>query len=339
MIDLRSDTVTRPTAAMRQAMAEAEVGDDVYGEDPTVNQLQQQAAEMMGKEEALFVASGTMANSIAIGAHVPAGEEALMDRDAHSMCFELGGAARLWGVLTRQFHSTRGVPDLDDVAASIHTRTLHSPGTALIILENTHNRAGGAVIPLSAHRSVQALAREHGVKVHIDGARIFNAAVASGVSARDYAVCADSVSFCLSKGLGCPAGSLLCGSREFIEHARRLRKLLGGGMRQAGVLAACGLIALESMIGRLAEDHAKARRLAEGIRDIPGVRVDLATVQTNMVYVHTQAPAAQVRANLQEEGVLCNATAEHSLRFVTHMDVSSSDMDTAAEALRKSAAV
>ena len=253
-VDLRSDTVTKPTPEMRRSMAEAEVGDDVLGDDPTVIRLEKKAAQKLGKEAALFVPSGSMGNNIAINVHTNPGDEVLLDWDAHSLCYEVGGPAALSGVQTRQFRSRNGIPDVNDVESAIRTRSLHSPGTSLLVLENTHNRAGGAFIPLSIHRELFELTRKRGINLHLDGARLFNAAVATGIPASEYAAHADSVSFCLSKGLGCPVGSLLCGTREFVEKARRVRKLFGGGMRQAGVLAAAGIVALDSMIDRLAEE-------------------------------------------------------------------------------------
>lgn len=333
-VDLRSDTVTKPTPEMRRAMADAEVGDDVFGDDPTVLQLEDMAATRMGKEAALFMPSGTMANNVAIKVWTSPGDEVLMDRDAHSLCFEVGAPGAISGVVTREFHSVRGVPDLDDVQACMHTENLHSPGTALIVLENTHNRAGGAVIPLECIREVREIATERGAQVHIDGARIFNASVASGVPVDEYASAADSICFCLSKGLGCPVGSLLCGTREFVEGARRMRKRLGGGMRQVGVLAACGIVALNTMVDRLAEDHARARHLADGLCGLPGIEVDADHVETNMVYFDTSAPAHELCAALEGLSVRCNPTASHRVRWVTHKDIDDEDAERALEAMR-----
>jgi len=336
-IDLRSDTVTRPTASMREAMARAEVGDDVLGDDPTVRRLEETAARRLGKEAALFTPSGTMANAIAIRAHTQPGDVALMDRWSHSMTYEVGAPAALFGVLTRTFRSDRGVPDAADIEEQLTEETLHTPRTALLVIENTHNRAGGAVIPLEMHRRLYTMARERHVRVHLDGARLFNAAVASGVPASDYAAQTDSVCFCLSKGLGCPVGSLLCGSAEFIERARRVRKQLGGGMRQAGVLAACGLVALETMVDRLADDHRRARSLAHTLAGLPGVTVDLEAVQTNMVYFSTAGPAASWVERLARDGVLCLATGARTIRLVTHADIDDEDVQAAAAALRAAA--
>jgi threonine aldolase len=329
VIDLRSDTVTRPTAAMRAAMAEAEVGDDVYEDDPTINALQKRAALLMGKEAGLFVPSGTMGNALALMTHTRPGDEVLMDSDAHSMLYELGLPATLAHVLTRQFRSRAGVPDVEEIAGYIHPANLHAPGTSLIILENTHNRAGGTVIPLEVHKAVQALAKAHGLAVHLDGARLFNAAIATGIPAAEFAACTDSVTFCLSKGLGCPVGSVLCGTHTFIDRARRFRKMLGGGMRQAGILAAAGVYALENHIERLAEDHRHARRLAAGIADAPGITLETRDIPTNMVYFRTQVPAAQVADALAAHDVLCGVTGPNRIRLVTHLDIDAEDIDRA----------
>jgi threonine aldolase len=337
-VDLRADTVTRPSAQMRRAMAEAELGDDVLGDDPTVQRLQRVAAERMGTEAALFVPSGTMSNSIAIRVHTRPGDEILLDWDAHSMRYEVGAPAVLSGVVTRTFRSDLGVPDVDQIADEMHPASLHAPGTSLLVLENTHNVAGGTVVPLEVHRDLYRLARERGVRVHIDGARIFNAATAAGVPASQFAACADSITFCLSKGLGCPVGSVLCGTRDFIGQALRVRKQLGGGMRQSGLLAACGLVALDTMIERLAEDHVNASRLALGISSLPGIIVDMRSVQTNMVYALTRVPAAELAARLAEARVLCLALAPHRVRLVTHVDVDADDIDRALAAFREATA-
>ena len=334
IVDLRSDTTTRPTPEMRRAIAEAVVGDDVFDDDPTVHRLQEMAAATMGKEAGLLVPSGTMSNAVALKTHTKPGDEVLMDAEAHSLIYEVGMPATLAQVLTRQFHSRNAVPDVDEIAHWIHPETLHAPGTSLIVLENTHNRAGGAIVPLEVHRQIWLLAQERGVRVHLDGARLFNAAVATGIPAAEYAACADSVTFCLSKGLGCPVGSVLCGSREFIGRARRMRKMLGGGMRQAGVLAAAGVYALEHHIERLAEDHRRARRLAQGIVEVPGVTLDTSEPQTNMVYITTQAPAQTFAEHLKtEHRVLSVITGAHRLRLVTHLDIEDADIERAIAAL------
>ena len=335
VIDMRSDTVTRPTAAMRAEMAAAEVGDDVYEDDPTVNALQKQAAALMGKEAGLFVPSGTMGNALALMTHTRPGDEVLMDSEAHSMLYEVGLPATLAHVMTRQFRSAGGVPDVDEIAGYIHTANLHAPGTSLIVLENTHNRAGGAVIPLGVHRAVQALAQAHGIAVHLDGARLFNAAIAAGIPAAEFAACTDSVTFCLSKGLGCPVGSVLCGTHAFIERARRFRKMLGGGMRQAGILAAAGVYALDNHVERLAEDHLHARQLAAGLADAPGITLETRQPPTNMVYFRTQLPAAQVADALAARDVLCGVTGPNRIRLVTHLDIDAEDIDRAIAILHR----
>jgi threonine aldolase len=333
-VDLRSDTVTRPTPEMRRAMAEAVVGDDVYEDDPTVNRLQAEAASLMGKEAGLLVPSGTMSNAIAIKAHTNPGDEILLDTEAHSMLFEVGLPATIAYVLTRQFRSVRGVPDIDEIESSIHRRSLHGAGTTLLVLENTHNRAGGYAIPLETHRQLRQLADEYGLRIHLDGARLFNAVMATGVSPAAYAACADTVTFCLSKGLGCPVGSVLCGSAEFIYRARRIRKMLGGGMRQAGILAAAGIYALEHHIARLADDHIRARRLAQDLAHAPGIRLDTSDVPTNMVYFATQAPASAFRERLAaQHRVLCGVTAPHRIRLVTHLDIDDEDIVRATAAI------
>ncbi len=337
VIDLRSDTVTRPTAAMRAAMAEAEVGDDVYEDDPTVNALQDQAALLMGKEAGLFVPSGTMGNALALMTHTRPGDEVLMDSDAHSMLYELGLPATLAHVLTRQFRSKAGIPDVEEIAGYIHGSSLHAPGTSLIILENTHNRAGGTVIPLEVHKAVQALAKAHGLAVHLDGARLFNAAIATGIPAAAFAACTDSVTFCLSKGLGCPVGSVLCGTHTFIDRARRFRKMLGGGMRQVGILAAAGIYALENNIERLAEDHLHARRLATGLADAPGIALETREPPTNMVYFRTLLPAAHVADALAARDVLCGVTGPNRIRLVTHLDIDAEDIDRTVAILNQTA--
>ncbi len=322
LIDLRSDTVTRPGIAMRQAMAAAEVGDDVYDDDSTTLELQSRAARMLGKEAALFVPSGTMANSIAIKVQTQPGDEILLDGNAHSMYYELGLPAVISAVLTRQFASESGIPDVDSIKNNIHTENLHTPGTSLIVLENTHNRAGGAIIPVTVLRSIKSLAEDRHLHVHLDGARLFNASVATGVPPSDIASCADTVTFCLSKGLGCPVGSVLCGSAEFIAKAKRIRKMLGGGMRQTGILAAAGMYALEHNINRLADDHRRARELYAGLTDVTGVSLDRDEPQTNMVYFNTHTSADEVCDRLRDDySLLCSAMGSHRIRLVTHLDI------------------
>jgi threonine aldolase len=330
VIDLRSDTVTRPSAAMREAMARAEVGDDVYGEDPTVNRLQERVAALLGKEAGLFVPSGTMANQIAIGVLARAGEEVICDQGAHIVNFEGGAMAALWGVQPRTLVCERGILDVAQVAAAIRPANDHLPRTRVIEIENTHNRGGGAVYPLARVEALAALARERDLHVYLDGARLANAAVASDIPMDRLAAGATLASICLSKGLGAPAGSVLCGSRAAMAEARRLRKRLGGGMRQAGVLAAAGLFALEHNFARLAEDHANAQRLARGLLGIPGVRL-LHPQDTNLVFAAFDGrDLSALVTSLRERGVLCNPEgAPGVLRFVTHLDVSAAQIDDA----------
>ena len=338
MIDLRSDTVTQPTPAMREAMYRAEVGDDVYGEDPTTNRLQAMAAARMGKEAALFVVSGTMANLVALLTHCGRGDEVILGDRSHTFLFEAGGSASLGGI---HHWAVPNQPDgtlrLEDVAAAVRLDDPHAPRTRLVCLENTHNRCGGAVLSVEYTDAACALAHSHGLRVHIDGARIFNAAVALGIPARDLVRDADSVAFCLSKGLSAPVGSLLCGSAAFIREARRWRKAVGGGMRQCGVIAAAGVVALEEMVDRLAEDHANARRLAEGIAAVPGLEIDPGKVQTDIVILSVdpeRATASQLVEALRARGVQMGATGPSQIRAVTHYGIGAADVDAAIAAVR-----
>jgi threonine aldolase len=333
-IDLRSDTVTRPDEAMREAMARAEVGDDVYGEDPSVNRLQERSAALLGKEAALFVPSGTMANQVAIRAHTEPGDALIAGHSAHSYLYESGGAAALSGVQP-VIVGEDGFFDADELRAAIFPADDHFPRTRLVCLENTHNRSGGRVFPLDAQQRIAALARESGLRLHLDGARLFNAAVASGCDPAELAAPHDSVSFCLSKGLGAPVGSLLAGSREFIARAHRFRKMFGGGMRQAGILAAAGLHALDHGIKRLADDHANARRLAEGLATL-GFRVS-PPPETNMVMFTVEDTAGFLRET-RARGVWINPMAEGQFRAVTHLDVSEADVDAALERIGEACA-
>ncbi len=322
-IDLRSDTVTKPTPEMREAMAQAEVGDDVYGDDPTVNRLQDMAAELMGKEAALFVPSGTMGNLAALLSHCQRGDEVIIGQLNHSFLYEAGGMSVLGGIHSYQL---RNQPDgsllPEDVEAAIRPDDPHDPITRLVCLENTHNRCGGTVQTPEYTRAISKLAHDHELKVHLDGARIFNAAAALGVPARELAAPVDSVTFCLSKGLCAPVGSVLCGSSEFIYKARRARKLLGGGMRQAGVLAAAGIVALEKMTLRLGEDHLRARRLTDGLRRNDCVVLDEGTPATNMVFFnlapHAKGSAADAAERLKKQGILVSPTGDRRFRLVTH---------------------
>lgn len=334
-VDLRSDTVTRPSKEMFDAMLCAPLGDDVLGDDPTVIRLEQMAAQRVGKEAALFVPSGTMGNQVALAAHCHPGDAIIVEEQAHILFYEVGAPALLAGVVTWTIPSVRGVMDPDYVEARINKPNLHTPGTALICVENTHNRGGGSIVPLDAMRAYRAVADRHGIKVHLDGARVFNAAVALGVDVREITDQVDSVSFCLSKGLRSPIGSLLCGSSEFIDRARIWRKRLGGGMRQAGILAACGIVSLTRNVDRLAEDHRRAKRTGEALSQMPGISVDLEGVQTNMVLVTTEKPAQEWQAKLGELGVLCFPVAANRLRLVFHADVDDAQTDRAIAAFKK----
>ena len=326
-LDFRSDTVTRPSQKMRQAMAAAEVGDDVYREDPTVNRLEGLAAEMLGFERAVYMPSGTMTNQVALLTHTKRGQEVIVTEKAHIYEYEPGAMANLAGLSPRFVPAPYGVPNPEDIRYAIHDSPHQAP-TGLIALENTHNTAGGTVVPLEVQQEVQRVAREAGLPVHLDGARIFNAAIALGVEGRDVAAGFDTVSVCLSKGLGAPVGSLLLVPAELEAEVRRYRKMLGGGMRQAGVLAAAGIIALQEGPQALARDHDMARELAEGLVKL-GLDVDLKSVQTNMVFANV-ANAKQFAAKLAEVGVLINALGPARVRFVTHRDLPD---EAAAEAL------
>lgn len=339
-VDLRSDTVTMPTPAMRQAIFDAQLGDDVYGEDPTVTRLERLAAERLGKEAGLFVPSGTMANLVCLLSHCRRGDEAIMGHLAHTFLFEAGGSAAVGGIHP---HTVTNQPDgtlaLGDVEAAIRAAgNAHYPRTALICLENSHNRCGGAVLTAEYMAEIRRLADKHGLDVHLDGARIFNAAVALGLDVSLLAHDADSVGFCLSKGLSAPVGSVVCGSGEFVSEARRQRKLLGGGMRQAGVLAAAGIVAMEQMVDRLAEDHANARHLAEGLAQVPLIELDLARVQTNIVIFDLvpvgPSPSDLVR-DLTARGVRIGAIGGHRFRAVTHYGVESEDIEYTISAFRQ----
>ena len=323
IIDLRSDTVTRPTPEMRAAMAAAEVGDDVYGEDPTVNLLERRAAEVFGREAALFVPTGTMGNQIAIRLHTQPCQEVIAESRAHILDWEMATTAVFSGCLVRAVPTANGILSWDEVRPLIKPVSPHSAPTGLVELENTHNMAGGQVYSHSAVREICEGAHKHGVPVHMDGARVFNAAVALGLPVHEIVAPVDTVMFCLSKGLGAPAGSMLAGPAEVIARGRLYRKRLGGGMRQAGVLAAAGLIALEEMPKRLHEDHANARFLAEGLTQIPGVRIDPQEVATNIVIFDVSASplgAGEISKRLKERGVLLNAINPRQMRAVTHYD-------------------
>jgi threonine aldolase len=330
-IDLRSDTVTMPTPQMRRAMAEAPLGDDVFGDDPMVNQLEEIAAERLGKEASVFVPSGTMGNVLGVAVNTRPGEEMIADADAHVFLYEGAGAATISGVQIRPVSTAAGVMTPAQIEAAIRPRDdFHQPITAAVTFEDTHNRHGGVVWPLEDLRAASEAARASGLRVHLDGARIFNASVASGIDVAAIAAWGDTVTFCLSKGLGCPAGSVFCGSADAVEQARRWRKRLGGGMRQAGVLAATGLIALESMVDRLAEDHANARTLAEALAELPGVRCDLARVQTNLVYFDLERmTSSDFEERCRRRGLLADAAGTHRVRLVTHYGITAGDIQAA----------
>jgi threonine aldolase len=342
MIDLRSDTVTLPTPAMREAIARAELGDDVYGEDPTVNRLQEMAANLTGKQAALLVASGTMANLIALMVHCPRGRKAIIGSKAHSYIYEAGGGSALGGiVMTPVANLETGAMDLGELERELATSPdAHFAQPALLALENTHNNCGGVAVPASHMADAAAMARRHGVAVHLDGARIFNAAIALETDAASLAGYADSVSFCLSKGLACPVGSLLCGSREFIEQAHRMRKLLGGGMRQAGIIAAAGVVALGTMVERLADDHLNARALAEGLGLVAGINVPRVPRRTNMVFFEVEGDettAQKFQTQLKERDVLVGHRGANSFRAVTHYGIDRAAIDRAVSAAAEAA--
>ncbi len=336
-IDLRSDTVTLPTPSMREAIYRAELGDDVFGEDPTTNRLEKMAAERMGKEAALLVASGTMGNLVCTLTHCARGEEVILGDRSHTFLYEAGGMATLGGIHP---HTISNQPDgtmrLEDIEGAIRGDNVHFPRTRLISLENTHNRCSGSALSPEYIDSVAALAKEHGLSVHLDGARIFNAAVALGVDVKELTANVDSLSFCLSKSLSAPVGSVVCGSSDFIAEARRARKVLGGGMRQAGVIAAAGIKALEEMVDRLAKDHENAQRLAEGIASISGLSIELTKVQTNIIYFELDEDRMspnELVTELNKKEVKLLAVGPNRLRAVTHYGISAGDIDLTIKAL------
>ena len=340
-VDLRSDTVTKPTAAMRQAMAAAEVGDDVFGEDPTVNALEERAAQVAGKEAALFVPSGTMGNQVAIAVHTSPGQELICEEHSHVMLYEMGMLARLSGCLARSVPTADGLLGWEDIAPRVRGSSNHFRGTGLIEIENTHNYAGGRVYPLSSLDTVYTNAAAAGIPVHMDGARVFHAAAALGVPVDRIGAAADSLTFCLSKGLGAPVGSLLTGSRDFIREARLARKALGGGMRQAGVLAAAGIEALRRSPANIPAAHADAAFLAESLAAIPGVAINPATVETNIVFFDISATGlsnAEFLGSLREDGVLALGLGPGRIRMVTHQDVDRAGCESAVAAIERACA-
>jgi threonine aldolase len=332
MIDLRSDTVTQPTLEMRQAMANAKVGDDVYRDDPTVNELEEFAAELIGKEAGLFVPSGTMANLIAVLAHCQRGDEAVMGNLGHTFLHEVGGISALGGVFVSIIPNQKdGTLSLEDIRSAYRDEDIHHPESRLVIIENTQNACGGIPLSVEYMRSAGALAHGLGIKMHVDGARIFNAAVALGITADKLAESADSIMFCLSKGLCAPVGSVLCGSAEFISRSRKIRKQLGGGMRQAGVLAAAGLVSLRTMVNRLEEDHVRARKIAEGLKDIPAIHFHKGFPQTNMVFIQMSQDSHIKPADLCKyfagKGILFSDSGPDQFRLVTHYWINEADID------------
>ncbi len=338
IIDLRSDTVTKPTEDMRKAMYSANVGDDVFGEDPTVNEIQKRCAEITGKESALFVPSGTMANCIAAYVATKEGDEVIVEEKSHIYNMEGAHLSLISRVLPRPLPSNKGEIDTNLIKKNIRKRGLHVPGTSLVCIENTHNFWGGKVISSEYVREVYELAKNYGLKLHIDGARIFNASIAHKKPVIEWTKYCDTVMFCFSKGLSCPVGSVLCGDKDTIDEAKRARKFLGGGMRQAGVLAACGLVALDKMIERLEEDHEKAKRLAQGILELPGIKIDPCDVETNIIifkFFHPKLSVQEFLNKLKENNILALVISPSEVRMVTHKDVNFEDIEKTVEVCKK----
>lgn len=336
IIDLRSDTVTKPSPEMRRAMAEAEVGDDVWGDDPTVNKLQEKVADLLGKEAALFTPSGTMANLIAILTHTQPGDEVIVERESHTFNYEVGGAGALAGVQLNTIPGDRGILSPEHIKNAIREPNVHIPRTRLICLENTHNRGSGAIYPMDKIQAIRRVALEKNISMHLDGARLFNACVATGINAKEYAQNFDSLMFCFSKGLGAPVGSIMAGSREFIQRAHRFRKMLGGGMRQVGILAAAALYSLENNVERLADDHAHAKMLAQAIGGIKGFRINPEHVETNIIVFDVAGSGftvQQVLDKLAERGILMISFGETLVRAVTSLQVNHDDIEKTKHAL------
>ncbi|MBU0713228.1 low-specificity L-threonine aldolase [bacterium] len=337
-IDLRSDTVTKPSQAMRNFIAHADVGDDVYGEDPTVNLLEERVADLLGKEAALYVPSGTMSNQIAIKTHTQPGQEVICEENCHIFNYEAGAPAFLSHVQMRPLHGEYGVLNIKDVENAIRADNLHLPPTGLICVENTHNRAGGTVYPLDNISELANLTAQKGIPLHLDGARLMNAVVATGIPAKDWASYADSVSLCFSKGLGAPVGSVLSGPRDFIQRARKYRKIFGGGMRQAGILAAACIFALDNNVNRLKEDHENARLLASELKNLAGIFIDMKQVQTNMVMIYIRHPkynSETLSRALLSKGLAANAVDSERIRAVTHLNISKDQILQAVEIFTK----
>ena len=334
VVDLRSDTVTQPTPEMRRAMAAAEVGDDVFGDDPTLNRLERTAADLLGKEAAVFVASGTMGNLVSILAHAQRGDEVILGNRSHIFRNEAGGASALGGVSYYTVpNDSRGMLDPDDVLTAIRSADVHEPNTAVVALENTHNLCGGAVLTPEQTKTVADAAHGRDIPVHLDGARVFNAAVALEAPVAELAREADSATFCLSKGLCCPIGSIICGSQKFIDEARRWRKMVGGGMRQVGIVAAAGIVALDTMVERLAEDHANARKLALGLSEVPGISIDPNSLPTNLVFFEVDRDDRDELARKLEQRGIKGAGHPPLWRYVTHHGITSDDIDYALDVI------
>ncbi len=336
IVDLRSDTFTLPTEEMMNAIQEAELGDDVFQEDPTMNRLQKMAAERVGKEDALFVTSGTQGNVVSLLAHTQHGDEVILEAESHTYMYEVGAMAALGGLMARTIPGVKGALPPEEVKKAIRPENIHFPRTTLLCMENTHNNAGGTVITPQQIKDVADIVKPT-IKMHLDGARVFNAAVALHCDVKEITKEFDSVMFCFSKGLSAPVGSIVCGSEEFIERARRVRKMLGGGMRQVGILAACGIVALEKMVDRLRDDHKNARTLAEGLAEVNGISIDLDTVQTNIIIfdVSQLGGSEKFIAALEKKGVKCLPRDENRIRMVTHRMVSAEDIDIALERIRE----
>jgi len=334
VIDIRSDTVTKPTPAMLEAMIKANVGDDVYEEDISTNELQEKCAALSGKESAIFVTSGVLGNQLAIKCHTDPGDEVIVESESHILNYETAAPSVISNVQLLPVPGVNGIMTASDIEKKIRSKEYYFPVTKLICLENTHNRAGGVIIPIDILKEISEMAGKHNIKTHLDGARIFNASAETGISLKEYAENFDSVSFCFSKGLGCPVGSILCGSRELIDKARKWRKILGGGMRQSGILAAAATFALDNNIKRLKEDHAKAKLFAEKIKNIDSVSIDLSLVMTNIVVFSVQGISkADVLAKAKEKGVILSSGSYENIRAVFHLDVSMEETKTAAEIL------
>lgn len=336
-IDLRSDTVTKPTLAMRDAMASAEVGDDVYGEDPTVNRLQEKVATILGKEAALYVPSGVMANQIALKVHTQPGDEVIAESGSHIFNYETGAAAFISNVQIHTIEGKRGVITADQIPGAVRSPVYYNPKTRLICLENTHNRAGGTIYPIEEIKRISTMARSTEMSTHLDGARLWNAWMATGIHPKEYAQWFDSVSVCFSKGLGAPVGSAIAGTKGFIDKARKVRKILGGGMRQAGIIAAAAIYALDHNVERLREDHQKARFFAEELNSLPGFVIDMESVQTNIVIIDigkTGKSPGEIIARLQALHVLLSEMAHTTIRAVMHLGVSKEDVTKAVEVIK-----